>query len=258
MRISGHSRSKLRRIIALWLSREPPVLSRKIYKRAKYLLFDGTYFHKHGCLAIFMNNTSKSILFYAYTPKESYHNVYPMAKYLKEHGLMPKAITLDGHIKVIDAIMDVWPSIAIQRCLYHIQRQGLSWLRTYPKTEAGKALRVLLNSLMNIKTKHDKAIFMRNYDTWLNKYRIFIKSLPRNSVANIDLKRTMVLINNALPNMFHYLKDQNIASTTNLLENFYSQLKHHYRSHRGMVEQHKISYLKWFCYLKSCKNNNTF
>ena len=154
--------------------------------------------------------------------------------------------------------MDVWPSIAIQRCLYHIQRQGLSWLRTYPKTEAGKALRALLSSLMNIKTRHDKTMFMQNYDNWLNRYRAFIKILPRNSVANIDLKRTMALINNALPNMFHYLKDRDIASTTNLLENFYSQLKHHYRSHRGLIEQHKISYLKWFCYLKSCKNNNTF
>lgn len=203
-----------------------------------------------------MNNISKSILFYAYTPKESYHNVYPMAEYLKEHGLMPKAITLDGHIKVIGAIMDVWPSVIIQRCLYHIQRQGLSWLRIYPKTEAGKTLRVLLISLMSIKTKHDKTIFMQNYDKWINRYRIFIKTLPRNSIANLDLKRTMVLINNALPNMFHYLKDQNIASTTNLLENFYSQLKYHYRNHRGLIEQHKISYLKWFCYLKSAKTNN--
>jgi len=204
-----------------------------------------------------MNNASKGILFYAYTPKESYYNVYPMAKYLKEHSLMPKAITLDGHIKVIKAILDVWPSVIIQRCLYHIQRQGLSWLRTYPKTEAGKTLRVLLNSLMYVKTRRDKTMFMQSYDNWLNRYRTFIKTLPRNSVANTDLKRTMALINNALPNMFHYLKDQNIASSTNLLESFYSQLKHQYRNHRGLAEQHKISYLKWFCYLKSFKNNNT-
>jgi len=61
----------------------------------------------------------------------------------------------------------------------------------------------------------------------------FIKTLPKTSVANTDLKRTISLINNALPNMFHYLKDQNIAPTTNLLENLYSQLKHQYCNHRG-------------------------
>ncbi len=205
-----------------------------------------------------MDNSLKKVLHYAYVDKESYYNVYPVLLYLKEQGLMPKAVTLDGHIMVMKAIREIWPSIIIQRCLYHIQRQGLSWLRIFPKTDAGKALRILLNSLTNIKTENDKSIFLKQYTKWLATYKKAIKSLPRNSVANVDLKRTMALINNALPNMFHYLKDQNIASTTNLLENFYSQLKHHYRSHRGLTEQHKISYLKWFCYLKSSKNNNTF
>ena len=201
-----------------------------------------------------MDNTRKRIIYYAYIDKESYQNIHPVLEYLKERGLMPKAITLDGHIKVTCAIRDIWPSIIIQRCLYHIQSQGLSWLRTYPKTEAGRALRVLLNSITSIKNMADKKVFLANYNDWHDRYRDFIKMLPRNSVANIDLKRTTALINNALPNMFNYLKDQNIAATSNLLESFYSRLKHHYRSHRGLTEKHKISYLKWFCYLKSCQN----
>lgn len=201
-----------------------------------------------------MDNTRKKIIHYVYIDKESYHNIHPVLVYLKERGLMPKVITLDGHIKVTYAIRDTWPSVVIQRCLYHIQSQGLSWLRTYPKTEAGRALRILLNSITGIKTLTDKKVFLTNYNGWHNKYKDFIKTLPRNSVANIDLKRATALINNALPNMFHYLKDHNIAATTNLLESFYSQLKHHYRSHRGLTEKHKISYLKWFCYLKSCQN----
>lgn len=249
--ISGHSQFKLKLIKNHWLAKEPPALSQYDYQKAKYLIFDGTYFHKNGCLAVFMDHEAKKIVHYAYIDKESYHNVYPLCLKLKEQGSNPIVITLDGHKYVIRAILDVWPKVIIQRCLYHIQNQGLMWIRTYPKTEAGKELRGLLKSLTNIKTAADKQAFLTAYDQWLSKYRKFIKSLPRTSVANTDLKRTMSLINNAMPNMFHYLKERNIASTTNLLENLYSQIKHQYRNHRGITEQHKISYLKWYCYLKN-------
>ena len=249
--ISGHSEFKLKQIKNYWLSKEPPVLSNYNYQKSKYILFDGTYFHKNGCLAIFMNCEPKDILLYAYIDKESYYNVHPLCVKLKGLGLNPIAITLDGHKLVIKAVLDVWPNVTIQRCLYHIQNQGLMWIRTYPKTEAGKELRVLLTSLTNIRTVQEKDAFLKAYNQWLSKHKMFIKTLPRTSAANTDLKRTMGLVNNALPNMFHYLKDQNIAPTTNLLENLYSQLKHQYRNHRGLTEQHKISYLKWYCYLKN-------
>jgi len=236
------------------LSQEPPALPHDIFQKAKYLLFDGTYFHKNGCLAIIIDHETKTILSYSYIDKESYHNVYPMLIELKEKGLDPKAITMDGHRFVIQAIYDVWSNVLIQRCLYHIQRQGLQWLRVYPKTEAGRILRKILKLVTDIKTEEEKILFITAYKNWYQKYKNFIKALPRNSAAHIDLKKAMGLINNALPDMFYYIKDANIAPTTNLLENFYSQLKHHYRSHRGLTEQHKISYLKWYCYLKNYDN----
>jgi len=254
--MSGYSEAKLKRIKNFWLDKEPLSFSHDIYQKAKYLLFDGTYFHKNGCLAIIIDHDTKTILSYSYIDKESYHNVYPMLIELKEKGLDPKAITMDGHRFVIKAIYDVWPDMLIQRCLYHIQRQGLQWLRVYPKTEAGRILRIILKLVTDIKTEEEKALFLTAYKNWYQKYKKFIKALPRNSAAHIDLKKAMGLINNALPDMFHYIKDPNIAPTNNLLENFYSQLKHHYRSHRGLTEKHKISYLKWFCFLKTYGNNN--
>ena len=101
-------------------------------------------------------------MYYAYVDKEGYNSVYPLLVNLKERGLMPKAITLDGHTYVIKAILDAWPNIIIQRCLYHIQREGLRWLRTYPKTEAGKALKVILKSLAGIKNIKNQKRFMEN------------------------------------------------------------------------------------------------
>jgi len=252
--MSGYSETKLHRIKNIWLSQKPSALSCGIYQKSKYLLFDGTYFHKNGCLAIMMDHGTKNILSYSYIDKESYHNVYPVLMDLRQKGLDPKSITMDGHRFVIQAIYDVWPDVFIQRCLYHIQRQGLQWLRVFPKTEAGRELRFILKSITSIRSEKDKLVFLTIYSDWYYKNRDFIKRLPRNSVANIDLKKAMGLINNALPDMFHYIDDPFIASTTNLLENFYSQLKHHYRSHRGLTEKHKISYLKWFCYLKNNVN----
>jgi transposase-like protein len=252
--MSGHSKEKQWLINNYWLKQEPPALPHDIYQKAKYLLFDGTYFHKNGCLATLMDYGTRAIFSYTYMDKESYHNVYPMLRNLKEKGLHPKVITMDGHRFVIQAIYDVWPKVLIQRCLYHIQRQGLQWLRVSPKTEAGRELRFILKSITNIKKKKDKMVFLITYSDWYSKYRDFIRKLPRDSVANIDLKKAMGLINNALPDMFHYIDDPFIAPTTNLLENFYSQLKHHYRRHRGLTEEHKIAYLKWFCYLKNNAN----
>jgi len=81
----------------------------------------------------------------------------------------------------------------------------------------------------------------------------FVNSLPKDKIAFKDLKRTIVLINNALPDMFYYLKEPIIPATTNMLESFYSRLKADYRRHRGLSQKHKIQYLKWYCFLK---NNN--
>ena len=255
---SGHSEAKLHRIKNYWLGKEPPKFDKDVLKKAKYLIFDGTYFHKDGCLAVFMDNKKKKVLHFEYIEKESYYNIYPVLISLREAGLNPKVITLDGHKMVIRAILDVWVEVIVQRCLYHIQRQGLQWLRTYPKTRAGRELRYILMMVTKIRTEEDKMAFLENYEYWHVRYKEFIKLLPRESVANIDLKKATALINNALADMFHYIDDSNIAPTTNLLENFYSQLKHQYRRHRGLSEEHKVAYLKWFCYFKSVENNHTF
>ena len=161
---------------------------------------------------------------------------------------------MDGERSVIRAINKIWPHTKIQRCLCHIQREGMRWLRTYPKTQAGRDLRRLLKTLCRISSFKERNEFIASYVAWLNQYREFVLSLPRKEVAFKDLKKTMALIYNALPDMFHFIKDQKIASTSNLLESYFSKLKHQYRCHNGLTETHKIAYLKWFCYLKNNAN----
>lgn len=257
VQLSGHSRAKIFRIIHHWLNCEPPVLSKKIYRKTKYVLFDGTYFHKDGCLVIMMDAVGKRLLDYWYIDRENYPDVYPRLITLRLSGLMPKAITLDGHKPVTQAVQTAWPPILVQRCLFHIENQGLMWIRRYPKSEAGKALRLILKSVTSIHCESDQQLFLTTYKRWHQTHNQTIKRLPKDSIANKDLKRTVALIDNALPNMFHFIKDRKIANTTNLLENFYSQLKHQYQRHRGLSRNHKIAFLYWYCYFKNLKNTNT-
>jgi len=247
--------SKIKRTKDYWLSQCPPAISTCESKAIKYLVFDGTYFHKKGCCITVMDSQHKIILANQYVDKERYSNAYKILNDLKGQCIYPKAITTDGHIQVMRAIEDVYPNIIIQRCLYHIQRQGLSWLRTYPKTQAGKELKKLLLTLTGIKTVPEKEAFIQTFYHWDKMYKKFIENMPDDSIAVKDLKRTIGLIKHALPNMFHYIYDKNIAPTTNIAESFFSRLKSDFQRHRGLSETHKIAYLKWYIYFK---NNNNF
>ncbi len=254
-KISGFSEFKIKQIKNYWLSKEPPITFKRTNLLTKYLLFDGTYFHKNGCCIIVIDSISKIVIINDYVDKERYKNVRKLFNKLKEQGICPKVITIDGHKQVTDAIKTVYPNIIIQRCLYHIQRQGLSWLRMNPKTQAARDLRKILFTLCNVKTKKEKNIFINSFYHWQYIYKDFIDNLPNDSIAIKDLKRTSNLINQALPNMFYYIDDKKIAQTTNIAESFFSRLKTDFQRHRGLSEKHKVAWLKWYIYFK---NSNIF
>lgn len=221
------------------------------YSRFRYLLYDGTYFHQDGCHLSLMDAETQKIIAHTYAPKEGFHLVLPWFQQLQERGLDPRCFTMDGERSVMRAIRLVWPQALIQRCLYHIQREGLRWLRTFPKTQAGVELRILLRKLTAIRSFKDRDLFFDFYRQWFLTHKQFIASLPNATLEFRDLKKTMVLIQNALPDMFHYLRDPKIPHTANLLEGFYSRLKSDYRRHRGLTQENKINYLSWYCYFKN-------
>jgi hypothetical protein len=202
-----------------------------------------------------MDARNQKIIAHLYINKESFNASHPWFLKLKEQGLNPAYITTDGERSVIRAMRLVWPLARLQRCLYHIQHEGMRWLRTYPKTHAGRDLRFLLSKLSSIKNLSERSLFHKTYKSWLRKYKGFVLTLPRNMIACKDLQRTMVLINNALPDMFYCLNDSLVHSTTNALEGFHSRLKTDYQRHRGLTKEHRISYIAWYCYLK---NNNNY
>lgn len=250
-KVTKKSERTLRRIITSWLNREPPIPPDTWLIRAKYLLFDGTYFSNCSCFITITDVVHNKVIAYKHIKRESYANVFPMLQTLHARGLNPTAITLDGHRKVTQAIKETWPNIIIQRCLFHIKNQGRMWIRYKPKTKAGYELKKLIQTITEIKTAQDQHAFISDFYEWSIKYDSFIRNLPQTSIANTDLKRTKTLIQNALINMFHFINDPKIRATNNAIEGYYSWLKHYYLTHRGLSESHKINYLKWYCFFKN-------
>jgi transposase-like protein len=198
-----------------------------------------------------MNGIDQKIIAHLYVKKESFKEAYPWFASLKHQGLQPGFITTDGERSIMRALRLVWPEVILQRCLYHLQHEGMRWLRTYPKTQAGQQLRVWLSQINRIKSVAERDTFVARYQNWLNTYHDYVQALPRATIAHKDLQRTMVLINHALPDMFHFLQDPNIYSTTNPLEGFHSRLKADYQRHRGLSKEHRIQYFHWYCYFEN-------
>ena len=202
---------------------------------------------------IVIDNLSNQVIASRYCTRENYATAHSIFKELLDKQTNPTAITTDGNTSVIRAIKTVWPNTVIQRCLVHIQRQGLSWLRRYPKSQPAKDLRSLLLVVTNIKDHEQKQTFINAFNNWERKYGKTVLSLPTSGKVYSDLQKTRSLIIHALPNMFHYLEDPDIASTTNKIEGYFSRLKELYRRHRGLSKKHREKYFQWYIYLKNIK-----
>ena len=196
-----------------------------------------------------MDNANGQIINHRYCPRENYDNAYALFKRLNK----PKAITIDGNTNIIRAINAIWPSITIQRCLVHIQRQGLSWLRRKPQLPSAQSLRQLLLMVTNIETRVQQKIFIDQWHLWEKRFGKSVIQLPSNHKVFGDLQRTRSLIIHALPDMFHYLDDRRIPPTTNKLEGYFSRLKMIYRQHRGLSKNNRSNYFNWYIYFKNIK-----
>lgn len=250
VRISRRGVWKIKQIISYWLNQEIPDLKINAVK-LKYLIFDGTYFRHENCLLLLLDGQSGKAVSCRYLITENYSSAHEVFQEIKDSGANPAAITTDGNTSVIRALKTVWPSIIIQRCLVHIQRQGLSWLRRYPKLEASKELRKIFLTVAKIESYRQRDEFLRIFLDWEKRYGQSVKLLPASHKVFGDLQRARSLLLNAWPNMFHYLNDSEIASTTSRIEGYFSIIKGRYRQHHGLSKKNRPKYLSWYIYLKN-------
>ena len=247
---SGHSRAKLNRIIDHWLN-NPPQDPINNLKERRYLIFDGTFLRKQQSIVTLMDAQSHKVVYGQYGIHESSADeLITFFEFLIKRGLNPISCTVDGNPHVIKVIKKLWPNIIIQRCLVHIQRQGLSWCRRDPKTAYGKKLREIFLLVPNIRTNNERDQFLALVRQWEEKYGQYIKCEPNRGWVFSDIKRARSMLIRAIPDMFHYLDNPGIEHSTNGLEGYYSRLKAHYRQHRGLSKNKLPNYFKWYFFFK--------
>jgi hypothetical protein len=247
---SGHSTAKLYRIINHWLSSKQPQTAGYL-EQSRYLVFDGTFLHRPTSLVAVMDAGSNEVISGKYGVKESSEiQLVSFFQPLIDRGLQPVSCTVDGNHQVIRVLRRLWPSIIIQRCLVHIQRQGLAWCRNNPKSAYASQLRDIFLKVTRIHTKEERNQFLDLVEQWEGKYGRSIDSRTERGWVFSDIKRARSMLLKALPNMFHYLEDSYIPFTTNGLEGYFSRLKTHYRQHRGLVKTKLSNYFDWYFNLK--------
>ena len=135
----------------------------------------------------------------------------------------------------------------------------LLWLTRFPKHAAGVELRQLVLRLMRIKTENDRLYWIKELTRWYNRHQQYLQQKTINEqtgrywYTHKLLRRSYFTIKRAMPNMFHYLANPRIPSTTNGIEGFFSHLKNHLDLHRGLTIKHRIDFIKWYIFLSNSK-----
>jgi hypothetical protein len=113
--------------------------------------------------------------------------------------------------------------------------------------------------LLKIKSKNDRPFWIAELDKWYSVHQDYLQEKTFNLntgrywYTHKLLRRSYLTIKRALPNMFHYLNNSKIPSTTNGIEGFFSHLKNHVDIHRGLTVEHRINFIKWYIYLSNDK-----
>lgn len=247
---SKHRRGKLYRIISHWLEKVPPRDNGRL-EQHRHLIFDGTFLHRPTSIVALMDASRNQIISGKYGVSESSaRQLLIFFQSLVAKGLDPESCTVDGNPHVIRAMRTLWPAIKIQRCLVHIQRQGLMWCRRYPKMASTRRLRDMFLEVTQIGSKGERDEFLESIIRWEQEYGRHIDLRPEKGKVFSDIKRARRMLLKALPNMFYYRDDPNIPPTTNGMESYFSRLKGHYREHRGLPKKKLDHYFDWYFFYK--------
>ena len=255
-RDSNLSIDTLQRIFYTFLQQSPKV---KIIKRSNvHLRMDATYFRQF-CLLCYQDHDDGYTQLTRFSDGEHYSEIKEDLDNLIKLGVQIESITTDGHKSILKAIKKSVPDVLVQRCLVHIQRMCLLWLTRFPRHPAGVELRHLVLMLMRIKTENDRLYWTTELTLWYHRHQQYLQQKTINEqtgrywYTHKLLRRSYFTIKRAMPNMFHYLTNSRIPSTTNGIEGFFSHLKNHLDLHRGLTVQHRIDFIKWYIFLSNSK-----
>ena len=212
---------------------------------------DGTFIQERKGVFLVLDGITNNVIAGRSSMEENAVSLVSFFEELTFEGLLPVSATIDGNPAIKKALRRVWPDIIIQRCLIHIQRQGLSWCRRNPNRTDAKHFRQIFLSVTDITNKDEMNLFIDHVHVWEQRFGPSIQSTKERGRVFSDIKRARSMLLSALPDMFHYLKNPRIVNSTNSVEGYFGRMKRKYRQHPGLSSNNQKAFFMWFLYL--CK-----
>jgi len=197
---------------------------------------------KHQRVVLVAQDVRRYPVTWAFAERETFDGWWQVLKGLRAAGIEPRFVVCDGHTGLLKALRIIWPCALIQRCLIHVVRQARLGLTQNPKTPAGQALLDLVKRLLKIRTRRQRRRWLRAYRLWLCRYDAFLRQRTLNPsgprrwwYTHRKPRGVRSLLNNSLPNLFHFIRYPEIPRTTNHVEGgINSRIKDLFRRHRGL------------------------
>lgn len=249
------SSRSISRLFKKFLSQAPEIPIRN--KRNVHLLIDGTYLPNGLCLILYFDHDIRYVQLYRTSNQEKLREIQQDLKALKSLHIDIYSVTCDGHKSILKAVQSVFPNAIIQRCVVHVKRQCRAYLSGRPKLQASKDLLVICNQITGIKTQQQCSLWLLGLHQWYQLHKDTLKEESINPLTkeywftHKGLHQAYTLIVNALPNLFCYLNDPEIPSTTNRLESFFKHLKEKLLLHSGLRLEAKRNFIKWYLHFKN-------
>ena len=165
----------------------------RVLGRPAQLILDGPFLDRRKGVFAVMDAARFAVVDAAPDMAEGPAHLQPFCTTLAHHGFTPCSATVDGNRHLLRILRQVWPTIVIQRCLVHIQRQGLSWCRQSPKCPDARHRRALFRHVMAIRTVAERDQFIAPVQAWEARYGQRLARQAERGRVFSDLKRAREL-----------------------------------------------------------------
>lgn len=165
---------------------------------------------------------------------------------------IPRAIVSDHQKGLRSAASFVFPDVLHQRCQAHIIRQALLWITKYPRSLAGRTLRVLVLRLSRITREDDALMWAATLDRWYKHFKPFLDENTegpdgRKQPKHRYLRRATALMRGCVPEAFTFLVAPSVPKTSNHVEGgMNADLKEHLHRHRGLPSKRQRALVALF------------
>jgi hypothetical protein len=159
------------------------------------LVFDASHFKREFCLFLFRSNSTN--IHYDFQSSEKIIH-YELALKEIERMYIPLSFTINGRRGVIQLLENMFPSVPIQLCHFHLVQNISRYTTKRPKTGCGKELRELV---LRLKSSSEKE-FTKKYNEIKERYKEFLKE--KNESGEFKHKRLRSAFN-AIKSQLPYL-----------------------------------------------------